>query len=209
MKKLLSVIFVLITFQSFAQVKLGVKVSPSFVFNRVKIDSDSLNVTNDGSGFRPMFGLIADIPVAENYSFSTGIGYISKTIHLKIDPVDGTEVSQKYIAQYIQIPLTIKLFTNEVSIDKKIYFQTGFNAEIQVYNENKSDGEDAIEKFNAIDFPLVFAAGSEINLGTHTVLVLGVTYQRGMINVSKRESFESNNFSVKNDLLGLEIGLKF
>jgi len=209
MKKILYLFLVIFSIQAYGQVKLGVKVSPSFVMNRIKSDSDSANVSNDGTGFRPSFGLIAEIPLSSNYAFGTGVTYISKIIKLKIDPLNSPPVSQKYIVQYVQIPITIKLFTNEISIDKKLYFQTGFNAEIQVYNENKSEGEDAIAKFAVFDLPLVFSGGAELNLGVQTILFFGITYQRGLINVSNKENFANKSFSVKNDLLGFDIGIKF
>lgn len=209
MKKLLLPLLIIISIQTFGQVKLGVKISPSLVFNRVKADSDSANISKDGMGFRPSFGLIADVPIANNYAFSSGITYISKTVHLLIDPINASPVSQKYVVQYVQIPLTIKLFTNEISIDKKLYFQTGFNAEIQVYNENKTENDDVIDKFTFFDIPLVFAGGAEMNLGVNTLLFFGVSYQRGLINISNSENIENDLFSVKNDLFGFDVGIKF
>ncbi len=209
MKRFLIIILVLCSVEAFSQVKLGVKLSPSFVVNRIKCDSDTLNVTKNGTGFRPSFGLIAEFPLAATYTFATGVTYMSKTVKIKLDALNAAPFSQEYIVQFIQIPLTVKLYTNEISIDKKLYFQTGFNAEIQVYNENKTGGEDAIEKFTVFDFPILFSGGMDMNLGTNTILFFGVTYQRGLINISNEENFESKAFSIKNDILGFDIGLKF
>ncbi len=209
MKRILIIVFLLFSFSAYSQVKLGIKISPSLILNRVKAVSDTASIVENGIGIRPSFGLIAEIPFEETYAFSTGITYLSKTVRLKIDPINSPAFLQEYVVQYIQIPITIKLFTNEISIDKKLYFQTGFNMEFQVYNENKTDGEDAIEKFSVFDFPIVFSGGAEINLGTHTILFFGMSYQRGMINISHKENFANKNFSVKNDALGFDIGLKF
>lgn len=207
---LLVVSFVL-SFQAFAQPKLGIKISPSFVLNRIKIDSENARVTKDGVGFRPSMGIIADFPITDMYSFNTGLTYMPKSIKISVDPLDPDEpaYSNKYSVQYIQVPVTLKLFTNEVSIDKKLYFQAGFNAEFQIYNENKTGNGSAIRTFNFFDIPLVFGAGIEMKLGVSTVLFTGLTYQRGLINVSLKENFAHEEFRLKNDLLGIDVGLKF
>jgi len=209
MKRILIIVFLLSSIHANSQVKLGVKFSPSLIFNRIKVDSDTMNVVKDGAGFRPSFGILAELPLSDTYSFSTGVSYLSKTVNLRLDPINASAFSQQYIVQYIQVPLTIKMFTNEISIDKKLYFQTGFNLEIQVYNENKSPGGDAIESFMLFDLPIMIATGAEINLGTHTILFFGVSYYRGLINISTKENFEKNAFSIKNDVLGFDFGLKF
>lgn len=208
-KNKLLILLLFISITGFAQPQLGVKFSPSFVSNRIKIDSDEMSISRDGMGIRPSFGVIAEFPIADMYSFSTGLTYMSKSLKIVANPANNPAYTNRYSIQYIQVPVTIKLFTNEIAIDKRAYFQTGFNIEVQVYNENKTDNPTAIRTFNIIDLPLVFGAGLEMNLGTTTVLFGGIHYQRGLINASFRENFASESFSIKNDLIGVDLGVKF
>src|SRR5690606_23475062 len=98
--------------------KLGLKISPSLVSNRVKHSADDMSVAKDGLALRPALGLIADFPLLDNYYFSTGLSYMPKTVRLTANPINGPSYTNKYTTQYLQVPITIKLLTNEIDIDK-------------------------------------------------------------------------------------------
>nr|GFD43164.1 hypothetical protein [Tanacetum cinerariifolium] len=73
----------------------------------------------------------------ENYAFNTGLfltgkgGTISYTEQLNFRP--GTaRVEQKIAMQYLELPLTVKLFTNEVAPDTRLYFQVGGSIAVPV-----------------------------------------------------------------------------
>lgn len=192
-------------FTSVAQVRLGLRASADLIFNRIKNSSDSVTFDNNGVNLRPSFGLIADFPISQNYYFNTGIGYISKRMKFKKTSNSGTATSE-YIAQYIELPLSLKLYTNEVDLDKRVYFQIGTNMDVKVYDENKK-GEELVRKFRPFDMTLLLGAGVEIYLGTNTSVLLGLSYQRGLINIIGNSSGR-NDFSLKNDLFGVDVSLK-
>jgi len=190
----------------FGQMKLGLKVSPNLIFNRLDTDADTVSFERDGIHLRPAVTITADYMFAQNYQFSTGLGYISKKMRFDVNKPSGN-LKGNYIAQYVQLPVTLKLNTNEVDLDKRLYFQIGGIFDIKIYDENKGD-DDVIDKIRPLDVGLIFGAGGEMYLGTSTLLSVGLTYQRGLVNVIKRSDLDTE-FSLKNDMFGIDVGIKF
>ena len=120
------------------------------------IKPDMQDVDQDGSQFGYTFGIIADLPVSSgNYAFSTGLqlnnigGGVSYSQEYTVQnpndssifAVRSTELSNTYRLQYINIPLTLKLKTNEIGYITyfgQVGFDLGFNirskADIDVNN---------------------------------------------------------------------------
>lgn len=191
---------------STAQVKLGLRASPHLIFNRLKGGSDTLSFEKDGVSLRPSFALFADFAFSQNYYFNTGIGYFSKKMKFKTTSQESGTSSSEYIAQYIELPVSLKLYTNEIDLDKRVYLQLGTNIDIKVYDEHK-EGEDIVTKFRPIDMTFLVGAGVEIYLGTNTSFLLGMSYQRGLINVIS-DTNRGNDLSLKNDMFGIDLALK-
>jgi hypothetical protein len=93
--------------------------------------------------------------------------------------------SKGYNVQYVQIPATLKLYTNEIALDKKLYFHFGPLIEVAVHNKETNQDVTIIEKFQPVDISLLFAAGLEIQLAPQTAMQLGFNYTRGLINVAE------------------------
>lgn len=207
MKKLLfSTILLLSVLGAEAQVKFGLKAAPTLSFNRVEDESDNYAFNPDGVGLRFQLGPIVDFEFKENHYFSTGLLFATKRVGVQIDD-ENTNFSsdEDYSLHYLQIPLTLKLFTEEVGLDKKLYFQVGGSLDIKT----KGIGEDLdfVQKFNFMDATALLAAGVEYGFGIDTKLFGGIIYQRGLFNVINESS--ADGLKVQNDLLGLEFGITF
>src|SRR5699024_4570828 len=120
----------LILFTANAQTKIGIKVSPLLSVNRVSTDDGNIAAASDGVGLRFSFGPIVDFFLKENYYFSTGILYTPKRAGISIKDELGIQRSEDYKLQYLQIPAMIKLFTNELALDTRVYFKFGAIPEI-------------------------------------------------------------------------------
>src|SRR6476469_1234411 len=92
--------------------KLGLTAHPNFGW----IKSDIQGITSDGVRAGFSYGLLADFSFADNYTFSSGL--MLSTINGQIEQrAAGTnpETSQTiYKLQYIEIPATLKLLTNDI-----------------------------------------------------------------------------------------------
>ena len=84
----------------------------------------SSNYESEGARFSYNYGLVVDINFTENYTFSTGInvnsygGKLNYTDMIKLNPSDTVNtrglISRKYRINYIELPLLLKLKTNQM-----------------------------------------------------------------------------------------------
>jgi len=204
-----SIVLQLVCISLFAQAKIGLQISPTISSNRVETQSETYDVSNDGSSLKLRLGVVVDLPLADNYYFSTGLLYTPKEVGLKgVDLETNTTYSESYNFQYLQIPLTMKLFTNEITLDTRLFFNLGANAEIAI--SEKFDKENVIiEDFKFFDASLVLGAGIERKIGTNTAVYGALMYNRGLINPISQSLDIGEDLILKNDLISLDIGIKF
>ena len=209
---------------SFAQsdFQLGLHFSPNIGW--IKPIGD--NIEADGAKLGYSFGVIGDFNISENYTFSTGIQLVN-TGFSKIKPDvqtftdnSGNEVTgygqttSDIRLNYVEIPLTLKLRTNEIGY-MKYYGQVGFGLGVNyraladeefsyttvttqgaTLSNEEVDYNDEINLFRAA---LIIGAGVEYNLSGNTSLVLGVTYNNGFSNIFSKDVYtpDGNGNAVK------------
>jgi len=210
MKRFIFVIVLLIgSIEAFTQVKIGLQLSPTISSNRVETQSNEFSIKNGGSKLKFKFGIVADFPLSDNYYFSTGLLYTPKRVSLiAIEQPDGMPNTEEYDLQYLQIPLTMKLYTNEITLDTKLFFNLGVNAEIAISEKFDKDNE-IIEDFKLFDTSLVLGAGVERKIGTNTAVYVAIMYNRGLINPISKSMDIDEKILLKNDMIGLDLGVKF
>ncbi|MCP4460883.1 MAG: PorT family protein [Cytophagales bacterium] len=221
MRKLffLTSLLVLISLQTLAQgsnFKLGIKVAPVIHSTRILLDDQTVAITNDGSNTKLSFGLVVDKSLTDSYVFSTGLIYIPKEVMIDIAPDAANPIVfnnlESYKLQYLQIPLTLKLFTNEIKPDVRAFFQLGMALDIKVYEEADLTlvEPEVIAQFQPINIPVVLGGGFEYNLGINTVFFGEVSYHRGLNNIVKTTnvSFEQD-LEMRSTILSIDLGIKF
>lgn len=208
---LFSLIFFLGISLAEAQTRLGIRLAPTISANRVEGSSDSLDYVGSGVGLRYVIGPYLDFYLAENYYVNTGVFFAPKRAALRtITKNTREEYVEQVNLQYLQIPLSMKLFTNELALDTRVYFQFGFQTEVLIASKFQTEDPQFIEKFHPVDLSLLVAAGIEYRAGYSTVLFGGFSYNRGFINTVRRlDSFAEDAFKLRQDLFGLEMGIKF
>jgi len=206
-KYLLLFIFFAFLLEIKAQPKIGITFSPSLSTGRVKYKDDVVDIKDDGSAFKFKFGLEVDFPVTETYSLSTGLIFTPKRAGFALDSPLGSS-KEEYKLQYLQIPLTLKLYTNEIIPDIKAYFQLGFLGEIKVFDEPSDDDYTLVTKFKPYDTSFLFGIGAEYGASISSILYAAIVYNRGLVNIIN-ESTATNDLSTKLDMLSLQVGIKF
>jgi hypothetical protein len=227
MKKiLLTVAALALAPAAFAQVEIGLKVSPSISYLRTDSPSGT-SFSSENSKFSFGGGIFMDYFFGENYAFNTGLFLTGKGGTISYyEPIIGAstrpQVSQKIAVQYLELPLTIKLFTNEVAPDTRLYFQLGGSLAVPVQTRINGDKyyTDTYDNNNQtkagqhvldIDANLIGGFGAEYQLGQSTKLLAGVSYHHGLIDFD-RYFQRTRNFSdvnIKNSIFALDLGLKF
>jgi opacity protein-like surface antigen len=188
-------------FSSFAQndskLHFGLKVSPTLAWFK----SDTKDVTSDGSKLGFAYGLMTDFAFTPNYVFATGVDVTYRGGKIKSADTSGNSVSINYTLQYIEIPLTLKLKTNEIGYITyfgKFGFAPGINIKAQIDGEN---GKSGIEPIN---IAFIVGLGAEYSLGGKTSLMGGITFNNGFVDVVK-----SSDLKLTTNFISLDIGLFF
>lgn len=206
MKKLFfSALFLFSVSIAEAQVRFGFKAAPNISFNRIDAEADNTDFRTDGVGLRFQLGPVFDFEFKENHYFSTGIIFTSKRSVFVADSLN-TSYPEDYNPQYLQVPITLKLFTEEIGLDKKIYFQFGGTVDFMTNNEGNEDN--IVQSFKFFDLNSLLAIGLEYGVGINTKVFGGVVYQRGLLNVIK-DNVYNDNFKLRNDFVALEVGIIF
>jgi len=200
MKKQLLLFTLLTVFSTatMAQVRFGLKLSPNISW----IKPDSRDLESSGNYFGYTFGLMADLIVGEkeNYAFSTGL-FLNNTGGTYTFPFtyddNGTtktdQLESKLKLRYVEVPLTMKLKTNEVGYITyygQIGIGTAFNIRAKADTEtiddsgNRSTEEDVDigENTNLFKASLIVGGGIEFNITGDTYLMAGITYNGGFTN---------------------------
>lgn len=204
MKQFIFSLLLLASIGSMAQVKLGLKLAPVIASNRAK--NDAQTVENDGSKMKFSVGLVADKTLSETYFLSSGLIYLPKRVAFR--DASGS-VEEEYKLQYLQIPATLKLFTNEIAPDVKGFLQIGSALEILVFNEEEDPSYTTVEKFTPIDIPVILGAGVEYRAGINTTLFGGFSYQRGLINTVNEAEAGFEDIQLRNTVFSIDLGVKF
>lgn len=219
-KSVFAFLLILLTCPAFAQWEIGIKITPSIATNRViapkNFEFKSLNAKPHFGG-----GVMADYFFRENYAFSTGLIYNTRGAGVSYLDPNGTASQRKsdeFAIQYLEIPLTLKLFTNEVAPDMHLYFQAGGSLDPRItakVNHEKlaNNDEKYTRHFNIMDISVLLGTGVELQLGESTKAFGGLSYHRGLIDIDNfyenRGQFNNNNIAIKNAYVALDLGLKF
>ncbi len=196
----------------FAQKKfqLGFHFSPNIGW----VQAESETIESDGSKIGFSYGIIADFNIADNYSISTGVNLLN--LGAKFNYPDMQDVnnlspgdeqgrtSADIRFSYIQIPLTLKLKTNQIGY-MKYYGQFGFSGAVLYdtkadtdFNYPGSDGTSSKEDIsfdseaNLIRASLMVGLGAEYNISGNTSLVFGVTYDNGLTNIFDGDGYNED-----------------
>jgi hypothetical protein len=230
MKRLIATLFLLvITITTQAQedqsFHFGIKVAPSLAW----LKSDTKGYDSDGSIFGFSYGLITDFNFAQRYAFGTGLdityrgGKFKSVEQLKttqgLDSIIST--SATYNLQYVEIPITLKLKTNEIgaiTYFAQIGIAPAYNIRARqsytsttqwtdagtVHNANASDDKiDVMDDINSFNLSMILGVGLEYTLSGETVLLGGLQFNNGFLDAFDTSAKVSTNY------LALTLGVLF
>lgn len=198
---------------SFAQkFHFGLGITPSLVY----LHPGSDDLKGDGSKFGFNYGLITEFAITDNYSFATGLTIDSKggKVVSKVVTVDTagnpTTFSGDFTLKYIDVPLTMKMKTNQIGY-MKYYGQFGLAPGFLIGARGTTkygstliaDDADVKDDINNFNLSLVIGLGIEYTLSGNTNLLVGVIYKNGFSDVLNADSKANVNS------IGLNIGVLF
>jgi len=199
--------------------RFGLTASP--VFDWSKIDGGLYEGEGTKVGFQ--YGLIFDQTIGsiERYAFSTGI--IINYVNVGVSVTDTfTDIKTTWTArsQYIEIPLTVRLRTNEINYFS-YYGQFGLTPGFCI----KSRGDLVVNDVTLVDdvnlkesdnltgaqyqlfnVSLTLGVGAEYSIAENTNIIAGVFFQNGFANFID-DDVDDNNAYLKQ--LGIRLGVLF
>ncbi len=205
--------------------KIGFKVNPNISW----IKPENKSIEMEGNVFRFGFGLNADKQFTSNYAIGTGLNitrtggeltYLRQTNEaINNTPVAHiSRVTRTYNLQYIEVPLTLKLRTNEIGyITYWGQFGIGLGANIRAKGEDAVDylydksgemlspwkesdkasyvaeDEDIKDDIALFRAGLIMGLGIEYGLSGNTALIAGVTYNNGFTNILRNKGIATDD----------------
>lgn len=202
----------------------GLKATPNFSW----LKSD--DVSSDGSRLGFAYGLVTEFRFADNYAFATGIDIAYRGGKTKSessvtmgDTVISTISKDELKLQYLEIPLTLKLKTNEIGY-LRYYLQVGVapGINIRARGDNKStvqtkigsgspatlsseaENKDIKKDINNVSMSMIISGGVEYNVSGNTNLFAGIIFNNGFLDIA-----DGKQSKVISNYLGLNIGVLF
>ncbi len=222
--------------------RIGFKFSPNFTFSKVMEG----NVKNNGMGLGYSYGMMFDFNLGNNPNYWVSTEVIVTTQPTKLKSTDTlynnsvapgayfTNTQFDYRLQYVQIPVTLKLKTNEIG-RLTYYGQFGFAPSILIQNRLTTTSNPSLYKSgspshhspnssanDALDFdgkagegafrdnvsplrlPLIIGAGIEGKISGNTTFIAGLRLDNAFTDMSLDKKVK-----VRNNYLALQLGIFF
>jgi len=221
-------------FSRFYKLKMGFKFSPGFLINYVDASKNFKGFDSNGVNVRLSLGPVVDMYITDKYAFSTGLWYTVKSVNysmhggfyenelfkmnpLTVDEVRGTGAN--FNLQYLQLPLTMKIFSDQIVQDLPVFLQFGGTLDLKIAEKALDKTRNALfqyqqrlESSQSIfalgDIGLLVGIGGEklLNRGGDAFF-FGIQYQRGLTEINRDRSFA--DLVTKNGAFYLDFGVKF
>ena len=217
MKKYLFIaILALISVKAFTQnTRFTVFVDPKFSW----MSSDLKAIDSDGSKFGVNIGLNVDKFFAQNYALMTGISIDNTGGNLNFENIkvlktgSGNEELTEgstihYKLQYINIPLGLKLKTNEIGY-WTFFTHLGLNGGINIkatadVDDFELENENISKEIRLFNLGYFIGAGAEYSIGGNAAITAGLTYTNGFIDIT-----DGNDSKVTLSNLAIRVGILF
>ncbi len=178
-----------------SNIQLGVKISPNISW----LNSNSQDISSDGTLAKFSWGFIADFQFAEKYFFSTGFNVSStggKIIHPDSTSASGFgSLHRKVSVRYVEFPLSVKMKTRQFGY-LTFFGQVGMGLGMRLYAHADEDfyatgSSSAVSKndlkiedqINFFRLSMILSAGVEYSLGGSTALFGALSFNNGFTNI--------------------------
>ncbi|PKP48123.1 MAG: hypothetical protein CVT95_04745 [Bacteroidetes bacterium HGW-Bacteroidetes-12] len=185
--------------------RFGLHFSPNVAW----MNASSNGYEKNGSRIGFAYGLSAEFFLAKNYLFSTGFSLTSLGGNLSYSGVynasgtttfEPTRIDQSYNLKYIEIPLSLKLRTNEIgylTYYGNFGFRTGINysakGDFDYKKQNVSRNDESIKSdITFFNMWLIVGIGAEYSISGNTAIMFGLTFNNGFINTLDNKVHELN-----------------
>lgn len=202
------VIFLNVSLKAQDNFRFGLHLSPNIGW----INPDNVMVKRDGGSLGFSYGLIAEFNLSERYAIATGLNILKiKGTNTITSPIATS--SFEVMTQYVEIPLTLKLKTNEIgylTYFGKFGLGTGVNIKAR---QRVNDVEiDYKSETQPLRLALIVGIGTEFNIAGNTSLIFGLDFNNGFTNIyTKKAGTDANGEKLRgvSNYIALNLGVCF
>lgn len=194
------------------RVRLGIKVAPAI--NWMK--PNTKNIQGNGTKLGFSYGLMLDYNFTKNYALATGLEVCYRGGKLKDKTYSVNILDERegvFNLQYLQLPVTIKLKTNEIgpmTYFGQIGLETGFNISAKGSDWNlgaqSGDKENIRSQVTPFNLALLVELGAEYAIGGHASLMISAYFSNGFIDIMRTVN---PNLDARSNAVGLNVGVFF
>lgn len=194
---------------AYRDVRLGFKIDPVFANALKPVEND---IERTGAGFGINYGLMADIMFSDGRgAFATGLevnhasselSFNSATRGLYRSEAAGDEQIYKMKLQYLQIPLSVKLRTNERNgLRFWGQFGTYMGALLKSrldysYGNISEKNTNAMNVTNKVNLGLLIGAGGEYSIAERTDLFFGLGLENGFTDITTNNDWKDGKIGL-------------
>lgn len=198
---LLAIMFSFVASAQRFEYQLGLKAGAGISF----MGSIDNNVVSKDNGFNYKFGFTGVYYFGENYGFSSGFNVLGNKISYKYKVVDELNVEtiedRNINNTYLQIPLLLKMRTDQIADQFRIFGEIGYGFNILA---SKRDKGEYIHPYRDVCSSLIVHLGVEMEVLNRSTLQFMVAYDDFFSNMMSKD----NNKVTMRDLC-FEIGFLF
>ena len=203
-------------------IEMSIRFAPSLDLNTALGVSNYAGFRDNGVGVRMSVGPSLDyFFFKDRYAFSSGLWYTIKRSGFQMPGSFGNAHFQPgapykestYNLQYLQVPATVKMFANHIAPGIRLYVQTGGLLSLKIAEKALEPERNGLymaesggsrRQYGFGDIELLLGTGVQYRINAANAINLGVSYQRGLVNVARPSGLVS-----KNRVISLDLGFKF
>lgn len=209
-KYLLPILYCASASYGLAQGQFSIKIAPILSYSRVYTNPDTAGFSSDGSALRFKLGPLYDWNIKGDYYLSTGLLWAAQQASIKNDSLS---IQEQHELQYLQVPLLLKLYTGEIRLDTRLYFELGAIGTLKINDRvtKLTQPKPLIKTFQVLGLGGLFGLGIEYNITLFTSISGGISYQLGMTSMFREQQDIASVPKVLGyaDFVSLDIGIKF
>ncbi|HEX4887111.1 MAG TPA: porin family protein [Luteibaculaceae bacterium] len=191
------------------KVRLGLFVAPNIGWEKTGNDG----ISSDGGKLGYCFGLNTEFQFSKRYALATGL-HINKMGYGNTQNIAGIQLSTTTRSQYVEIPVTLKLSTNEIGY--LTYFgKFGLAPSLSIsdkFKDSKGAEGNLTNQIQPLRMALIIGFGAEYSISGDTRLFAGLDFNNGFTNVYTRNAVTDaagNKRKSINNFVSLQLGVFF
>ncbi len=176
------------------------------------IKPDKKNLKRDAYRLGFAYGVQTEFRLQDNYAIASGVQVAYRGGNIRFDAgrdSNGVELADpviKYKIQYVEIPVCLKMLTNQFN-KIRYYGQFGFSPAFAIRAKADTNDEkniDAKDDVNIFNMNMIIGAGVEYTISGSTVAFGGLEFNNGFFDV-----FDGDSAKGVTNYLGLNLGILF